>query len=337
MPSAPEEGRAPSSWPRSGRRAAELTPSEGGRPARRRAAALDHVLAELVGTVPSPCSSVAVVAVGGYGRGDVSPHSDVDLLVLVDDKRRPSPEDLRSLLYPPWMPASRWATPSARPRRRSSGPGRPGGGDQLPEVWLVAGPAGLMDESDRPAPALAGAGWPPAGPAAARGDRRAAPAGRAGRLRRPDQAGRRRAEADLHAGRLAGRGSPAGPARRAARAGAGREPLLAVREALHGQTRRKNDRAGRPPAGRGQGLGLDGDDGADRLEAAVHTSARTVEYLAAVETSTTSGCSAARAAPAWSAASSRAASGWRTGCWSGRNRRGAPVRQLPMQGPLLGG
>ena len=84
------------------RAAAELTLSEGGRPARRRAAALDHVLAELVDTVPLPRSSVAVLAVGGYGRGELSPHSDVDLLILVDDKRRPSPEDLRGLLYPLW-------------------------------------------------------------------------------------------------------------------------------------------------------------------------------------------------------------------------------------------
>ena len=76
--------------------------SEGGRPARRRAAALDNVLAALVDTVPLPRSSVAVLAVGGYGRGELSPHSDVDLLVLVDDKRRPSPEDLRGILYPLW-------------------------------------------------------------------------------------------------------------------------------------------------------------------------------------------------------------------------------------------
>ncbi|HET9559028.1 MAG TPA: HD domain-containing protein, partial [Actinomycetota bacterium] len=65
------------------------------------------------------------------------------------------------------------------------------------------------------------------------------------------------------------------------------ELLLAVREALHGQTRRKTDRvrADLQPAV-AKALGLDGDDGADRLMAAVHTSARTVEYLAAVETRT---------------------------------------------------
>ncbi|HEV2870073.1 MAG TPA: HD domain-containing protein, partial [Actinomycetota bacterium] len=65
------------------------------------------------------------------------------------------------------------------------------------------------------------------------------------------------------------------------------ELLLAVREALHGQTRRKTDRvrADLQPAV-AKALGLDGDDGVDRLMAAVHTAARTIEYLAAVETRT---------------------------------------------------
>ena len=65
------------------------------------------------------------------------------------------------------------------------------------------------------------------------------------------------------------------------------ELLLAVREALHGQTRRKTDRvrADLQPAV-AKALGLDGEDGTDRLMAAVHTAARTVEYLAAVETRT---------------------------------------------------
>jgi [protein-PII] uridylyltransferase len=65
------------------------------------------------------------------------------------------------------------------------------------------------------------------------------------------------------------------------------ELLLAVREALHGQSRRKTDRvrADLQPAV-AKALGLDGEDGVDQLMAAVHTAARTVEYQAAVETRT---------------------------------------------------
>src|SRR4030095_12365078 len=65
------------------------------------------------------------------------------------------------------------------------------------------------------------------------------------------------------------------------------ELLLAVREALHGQTRRKTDRvrADLQPAV-AKALRLGGSDGVDQLMAAVHTAARTVEYLAAVETRT---------------------------------------------------
>ena len=77
----------------------------------------------------------------------MSPHSDVDLLALVDDKRRPSPEDLRGLLYPLWG------------RRLPGGPrrllareaiewarGDLAAATSLLEARLVAGPAGLMDE-----------------------------------------------------------------------------------------------------------------------------------------------------------------------------------------------
>jgi [protein-PII] uridylyltransferase len=269
------------------RAAAELTLADGGGPARRRAAALDVALAELVDTVPMPRSALAVVAVGGYGRAEVSPHSDVDLLLLVDDRRRPGPEALRSLLYPLWDAGFQVGHAVCSPREAIE---RARGGleaaTSLLEARLVAGPAGLYEE-------LAGRRrrW------LERDDRRIARrvlevtaerhlrVERAGWVLAPDLKHDAGGLRDLHAlgwlAAVAGRSRMAGPPE-LLRAG---ELLLAVREALHGQTRRKQDRirADLQPAV-AKALGLDGEDGVDRLMAAVHMTARTVEHLAGVET-----------------------------------------------------
>ena len=271
------------------RAAAELTLSEGGRPARRRAAALDHVLAELVDTVPLPRSSVAVVAVGGYGRGDVSPHSDVDLLVLVDDKRRPSPEDLRGLLYPLWDAGFQVGHAVCSPKEAiERARGDLEAATSLLEARLVAGPAGLMDEmTGRRRRWLERDGRRLARRLLEVTAERHLRVERAGWVLAPDLKQDVGGLRDLHAvGWLAAVAGWPRPAGRPELVRAG-ELLLAVREALHGQTRRKNDRvrADLQPAV-AKALGLDGDEGADRLMAAVHTSARTVEYLAAVETRT---------------------------------------------------
>ena len=269
------------------RAASELTLADGGGPARRRAAALDVALAELVDTVPIPRSTLAVVAVGGYGRAEVSPHSDVDLLLLVDDRRRPGPEALRSLLYPLWDAGFQVGHAVCSPREAIE---RARGGleaaTSLLEARLVAGPAGLFEE-------LAGRRrrW------LERDGRRIARrvlevtaerhlrVERAGWVLAPDLKHDAGGLRDLHAlgwlAAVAGRSRLAGPPE-LLRAG---ELLLAVREALHGQSKRKLDRvrADLQPAV-AKALGLDGEDGVDRLMAAVHMTARTVEHLAGVET-----------------------------------------------------
>jgi [protein-PII] uridylyltransferase len=271
------------------RTAAELSLRDGGRPARRRAAALDHALAELVDTVPLPRSTVAVLAVGGYGRGEVSPHSDVDLLVLVDDKRRPSPEDLRGLLYPLWDAGFQVGHAVCSPKEAiERARGDLEAATSMLEARLVAGPVGLFDElTGRRRRWLERDGRRLARRLLEVTAERHLRVERAGWVLAPDLKQDVGGLRDLHAvswlAAVAGWPRPAGRPE-LARAG---ELLLAVREALHGQSRRRTDRvrADLQPAV-AKALGLEGEDATDRLMAAVHTAARTVEYLAAVETRT---------------------------------------------------
>ena len=246
-------------------------------------------MAELVDAVPLPRSSLALVAVGGYGRGDVSPHSDVDLLVLVDDRRRPSPEDLRGLLYPLWDAGFQVGHAVCSPkeaieRARSDLEAA----TSLLEARLVAGPVGMMDEmTGRRRRWLERDGRRLARRLLEVTAERHLRVERAGWVLAPDLKQDVGGLRDLHAvGWLAAVAGWPRPAGRPELVRAG-ELLLAVREALHGQTRRKTDRvrADLQPAV-AKALGLDGEDGVDQLMAAVHTAARTVEYLAAVETRT---------------------------------------------------
>ena len=78
-----------------------LTLKEGGAPARRRASAADRALAALAEEALAGAGGVAVVAVGGYGRGELSPLSDIDLLIVAAGQAPPR-ERLQRLLYPLW-------------------------------------------------------------------------------------------------------------------------------------------------------------------------------------------------------------------------------------------
>ena len=238
---------------------------------------------------------------------------------------------------PAGTPASRWATPSARPRRRSSGPGRPGGGDLAARGSAGGRPGRADGRDDRPAPALAGADGRRLArrllEVTAERHLRVERAGWCSPDLKQDVGGLR----DLHAvGWLA---AVAGWPGRPGGLELVRAELLAVREALHGQTRRKNDRvrADLQPAV-AKALGLDGDDGADRLMAAVHTPpGRSSTWPRSRPGPWPSGCSAARAAPAWSRLEPGEHPAGGRAAGRGRNRRGRAVRQPPMQGPFWEG
>ena len=268
----------------------------GGLPARERAAAVDGALAELADAAPA----VAVVAVGGYGRAELSPHSDVDVLLVTSGQPR---EAVRELLYPLWDAGFQVGHAVVTPKEAvERARGDLDAATALLAARLVAGPAGLFDDLlarrrrwlARDGPRLT----------------RRIVEGTAARHRQVERAGWVLAPdlkhdvgglRDLHAvGWLAAlavgwaweAGDPGGSARRAFRpelAAAG-ELLLAVREALHGQSKRKLDRIRmdlQPAVARA--LGLAGDDAADQVMAAVHTAARTVEHLAAEEAETLAG------------------------------------------------
>lgn len=67
-----------------------------------RADDVDAALRDLAEAALGPSGGVTLVATGGYGRREMSPHSDVDLLCLVPPRSEVSPATLRGLLYPLW-------------------------------------------------------------------------------------------------------------------------------------------------------------------------------------------------------------------------------------------
>src|SRR6185312_6573490 len=64
---------------------------------------LDSILRHIVAAAPPAGQPLAVVAIGGYGRRQLSLHSDIDLLVLFGGKLGAEEEQsLRAILHPLW-------------------------------------------------------------------------------------------------------------------------------------------------------------------------------------------------------------------------------------------
>ncbi|MEX0606747.1 MAG: DUF294 nucleotidyltransferase-like domain-containing protein, partial [Halofilum sp. (in: g-proteobacteria)] len=71
---------------------------------RARAAAVDSLLVHAWGRHFAPeAEDIALLAVGGYGRGELQPHSDIDLLILLangaDERHREALEAFITLLW----------------------------------------------------------------------------------------------------------------------------------------------------------------------------------------------------------------------------------------------
>src|SRR5215831_10717329 len=82
----------------------EILRGHGGRAALARFSdRLDAILRQIVDAAPKTAQPVAVVAIGGYGRRQLSLHSDIDLLVLFGGRLGPDEEQtLRGVLHPLW-------------------------------------------------------------------------------------------------------------------------------------------------------------------------------------------------------------------------------------------
>ncbi|MBI4260832.1 MAG: [protein-PII] uridylyltransferase, partial [Actinobacteria bacterium] len=81
---------------------AAYTPGHHGRwSARRRASFADEALGELWASAGPPAGS-ALAALGGYGRGELAPRSDLDLLILHGGRDGAVRDLAERLLYPLW-------------------------------------------------------------------------------------------------------------------------------------------------------------------------------------------------------------------------------------------
>jgi len=225
-------------------------------------------------------SNLTLVAVGGYGRGELSPHSDIDLLFLAGSKADTSTATLRGLLYPLWDAGFQVGhavrTPKEADERAATDLDA---ATSLLSARLIAGEAWLLEElMDRRSRWLR---------KHTRAFLRRVTDARLERHRRGDRAGWMLAPdikedigglRDLHSV-LWLRAVLDGPAPDQALLEAG-DVLLAVREGLHARSKRKLDRVRidlQPWLA--SHLGIDEEYAADVLMKEVHSAARAIEHL----------------------------------------------------------
>ncbi|MDQ3915991.1 MAG: [protein-PII] uridylyltransferase [Actinomycetota bacterium] len=263
------------------KRPRRLRLSDGTAVARARAGDVDAALRELSAATLGPRGGVTLVAVGGYGRGEMSPHSDVDLLCLVPggSGRGVTPATLRGLLYPLWDAGFQVGHAVRTPKDAVEWAARDlDAATSLLSARLVAGDAGSFEELlDRRRRWLAKSGRTLVRQVVESTEDRHRARDRAGWALAPDLKEDAGGLRDLHALGWLGAVTGEPPDALAEE----RSVLLAAREALHAQSKRKLDRLRidvQPAVA--AAVGFEGDDRADELMERVHSSARTVEYRA---------------------------------------------------------
>jgi [protein-PII] uridylyltransferase len=228
---------------------------------------------------------LSVVAVGGYGRGDLSPHSDVDLLFLVAPKSDVTKGTLRGLLYPLWDAGWQVGHATRTPKQTIEHVTDDlDAATAILSARLITGGNELYEEfQDRLERHIAKNAKTLARKIVDATAERHRRVDRAGWVLAPDLKEDIGGLRDLHRllwlQRLAGEAADLPPD--LARAG---DVLLAAREALHGEVRRKTDelRIDLQPLVAGR-LGLSGENPASDLMFEVHSSARTIEHEGSLE------------------------------------------------------
>lgn len=222
-------------------------------------------------------SELALVAVGGYGRGELSPHSDIDLLFLLPARSDVTSGTLRGLLYPLWDAGWQVGHATRTPKEAvERGAEDLDAATSILTTRFVGGSRELYEEfCDRRARWVSKETRQLTRRIMDASQERHQRADRAGWVLAPDLKEDVGALRDLHTLVWLKQLTPSSTAIPDVLTQAG-ETLLAVREALHGQLKRKSD-----------ALHIDlqprvaeaiGAEDADHLMFEVHTAARTIEH-----------------------------------------------------------
>lgn len=228
-------------------------------------------------------SRVAVVAVGGYGRGELSPHSDIDLLFLTSPRPDITQGTLRGLLYPLWDAGFQvgHAVRTAKDAVDRSTQDLDSATAVLSARLVAGDPEPFEEFNDRQQRWLRKERARLARRILEATSARHKTEDRAGWALAPDLKDGVGGLRDLHALFWLSRiveSDFSDPV--LAETG---DLLLAVREALHAELKRKSDRLRidlQPSVARR--MGLEGEDGANDLMSKVHSAARTIEHRASI-------------------------------------------------------